>query len=259
MGKMTWYKISFDEVAQMKKVCDNDHAKIGELFCALMQTAETGETVELSDKRLESAYIMMCVNVERARAAYEKKCEKRVAAGSKGGKAKAAKQKSETTENADDSEPAFKPPSKTEFKDAAKHFCKEYEVSCDIFAATQLYEQLSKAGWTYSGLKIQHDYTWQAIIVAHLCNKANCFEYCSRGELENVTRTLASLGHDFDVETLEYLTLEKSGFNTWCLFGKEYHSLKDAIAGYYEQDEDETDGAEDPGDLPEPSRPYGAF
>ena len=257
MGNLTWYKMGFDEVEQMKNACENDYAKIGELCCALMQTAETGEPVTLSDQILQTAYNMMCVNVRRARSSYEKKCEKRAAAGSKGGKAKAAKRRSETAETADDSEPAFKPPSKTAFKEAVKHFCAERdEKTFDPYTADDLFYKLEKDHWKYYGLKITNKKMVDAIIVAELC---------MNGTVErDMARTLAKLGRSFTIDDIDNFWDDCCEYNprtdkiTITVNDEVYFSIVDAVKAYF-FDEDETDEADDHADPTKPSRDYSSF
>ncbi len=255
MGKLTWYQMKFDEVAQMKKVCDNDYAKIGELFCAVMQTAETGEPVVLSDSKLQVAYEMLCVGVGRARVAYDKECEKRAAAGSKGGKAKAAKRKSETAESANDLQPVFKPPSITGFRNIAKHFCKDYEEQeYDGYEVDNLFYELEKDQWEYHGLKITNKETVDAIIVAELVVPRykpiafNFARYCITHEKKS-----------FSVDAVEWVGEETDGAPPWTINGKQCTNLQQAVEEWYSDDVRETDEADDHADPPKTSRDYSSF
>ncbi len=258
MGKLTWFRMDFDVVAQMKKVCDNDYAKIGELFCAVMQTAETGESVAFSDQNLQTAYDMICVLVQRARSSYDKKCEKRAAAGSKGGKAKAAKQKSETAESANDLQPVFKPPTKTRFCDTAKHFYAKYEEDegrkYDRYEVENLFKKLKAAGWYYFDFKIQTDDLIDAIIVAELVvprYKPIAFhfaQYCKKHEEKS-----------FSLDAIEWVGEETDVAPPWTINGKQCTNLRQAVEEWYSDDVRETDEADDHADPPKTSRDYSSF
>ena len=83
---LSWFKWQIRDIKSYREVFTNE--QMGELFFAVMETAESGEKVNVS-AAIRLAYLQMCNDIEVARAAYIKKCEQNAKNGAKGGRAKA--------------------------------------------------------------------------------------------------------------------------------------------------------------------------
>lgn len=139
--------------------------QIGEIFLAVMETVKTGEQVELSDKILSFPYLTFCKKVENARNKYIDTCEKRAIAGAKGGKAKAEKSRNPTDEGT-----KFKPPTKTDFKNATKYVYNHYfdGEKFDVYSIEKLYNSYQQEGWKCdNGKAIGSNYHIECIIAAY--------------------------------------------------------------------------------------------
>lgn len=160
---LSYFKWEVADVDIMRSLYSKE--QIGEIFLAVMETVKTGERVELSDKFLSFPYLTFCKKVENARNKYIDTCEKRAIAGAKGGKAKAEKSRNATDEGI-----KFKPPTKTDFKNATKYIYNRYfdGEKFDVYSIEKLYNSYQQKGWKCDNEKtIGSNYHIECIIVAY--------------------------------------------------------------------------------------------
>lgn len=159
---LPWLKWFTKDVKNYREVFNNE--QMGELFFAVMKTVESNERVEVSNE-IKFAYLQLCTAVDEAKAAYFKKCETNAMNGAKGGKAKAASTKLEAKEN------GFKPPSKTEFRNMAKHICKKYDFSCcDAYEIDTAFDFYATNNWAVDGIPIRNKKQLECAAYAQLCD-----------------------------------------------------------------------------------------
>ncbi len=202
--------------------------QMGELFFAVMETAETGVTVKVSD----SIKVPYRMSIRGAIAAHVKAVqthETRVAAGRSGGiaKAKAAKARKEEQNTT-----AFKPPTKTEFKNMAKHIRAEYDLDLDAYEIDRLYDDLVGSGWNYRGAQLTTRKQIEAIIYAVASNDFNYTSavrmFLEKGYTDLEAETLDILACDYD-EDREAWQLVKGG--PW------YSTIEEAVDAYLSEDD----------------------
>lgn len=161
---LSWYKWPVDQVKGFKESLNNE--QMGELFFAVMETVETGNKVEVSAE-LKVVYSMLCIDVERTRAAYKNKCENLAKNGSKGGKAKA-----ENKANAKN-ETSFKPPTKTAFKEMAKYIAHKEGLNFINYEIQNLYDSLSESDWKIYNRPITKKYQLEAYVLTILAKSTD--------------------------------------------------------------------------------------
>lgn len=201
--------------------------QMGELFFAVMETAETGVTVEVSD----SIKVPYRMSIRGAIAAHVKAVqthEVRVAAGRSGGKAKAAKARKE-----EQNTPTFKPPTKTEFKSMAKHIRKRFDLDLDEYEIGRIYDDLAGSGWKYSRAPVTTRKQIEAIIYAVTLGD---FNYMT------AVRLFLEKGYtDLEADTIEILTWGYDGDRqAWQLVkpnGPWYSTIEETVDAYLSEDD----------------------
>ena len=154
--QMSWHKWFVSDAESFKELTNE---QMGKMFFAVMETVKTGEKVEVSDD-IKLVYAIYIQKVFAAQVAYKNKCNKNAKSGQKGGLAKAENQRKrkEEQQNSEeeqaettDEKNTFKFPSKTEFKNMAKHLVKTQEskfyylpLTFDNYEITELYEEISE-------------------------------------------------------------------------------------------------------------------
>lgn len=181
--KLSYFKWEVKDTDALSEVFTNE--QIGALFLAVMHTVKTGEKVEPSDAALKYPYLTLFQKVESSQKKYNETCRVRAISGAKGGKAKAA-----NAEKAKEKEQGFKPPSKTEFRNIAKHIYNKYFEHCkfDTYEIDTLFEQYKNQNWSFNN---QFDITTNGQIEAILYAKAmkdNTGEYIGFKLLSEVTK-----------------------------------------------------------------------
>lgn len=86
--------------SQYEAVAELSTAQKGELFDALFQYVKTGEEPNFSDRETKMAFNFMRIQIDRDNAKYEEVCERRRAAGRKGGRPRKQVDSEETNASA---------------------------------------------------------------------------------------------------------------------------------------------------------------
>ena len=126
--------------------------------------------------------------------------------GSKGGKAKAAKAKAKAAEEAkakaaeeaeeEANEAEVKPPSKTDFRNMAKHICKEVDYDADAYEIDSAYDEFVLDEWSFMSIPLPTNKTlFESVVLWYLTND---------------TRVLAMLRYAVEKNrTLSFKTIDK--------------------------------------------------
>ena len=215
---LSWYKWPVDQVKGFKESLNNE--QMGELFFAVMETVETGNKVEVSAE-LKVVYSMLCIDVERTRAAYKNKCENLAKNGSKGGKAKA-----ENKANAKN-ETSFKPPTKTYFKNMMKKIAHDYEMKYFDNLAEDVYKSLCEAGWKVFDNPISTNTQIEAYCLSLLARENGDDILFSCGT------NLLKIDSDVDVDMVYdfYLDFDENR-GIWNIHGTTYREVKEAAKAF---------------------------
>ncbi len=193
---LPWLKWFTKDAKNYREVFNNE--QMGELFFAAMKTVENNEKVEVSSE-IKFAYLQLCTTIDEARTAYFKKCETNARNGAKGGKAKAAKAEVKKDE--------FKPPSKTDFKNIAKHICKEYSIEdCDQYTINNMFEELTKNNWCFDEIPIASKAILECIVFCYLTKEKITFD---------LLRESLICGHGKEFTDIDFFTEELLGFYDW--------------------------------------------
>ena len=150
MVSLPWHKWRIEDYRVFRDSLTNE--QMGTLFFAIMNTADTGDIIEVPDE-IRVAYRLCVQQVLAARTAYSHRCEVNTKNGANGGRKKTENAKAKNTKL-----DTFIPPSKTGFKKLAKEMRQESGyiyftgVSVDEF-----YEELSAANWMIGDVKIESE------------------------------------------------------------------------------------------------------
>lgn len=146
-GGLYWFKWTVADDDVCRASIDDMH--MGKLHYAVMDYVRTGQRQELPES-IRFAYDMFCAKVDIARKAYQSKVEKLAENGAKGGRKKAENAKRKEAERA-----IFTPPTKTEFRNMAKHYKSSADLEFDAHELDQFYNELAEADWAIGGVKIE--------------------------------------------------------------------------------------------------------
>ena len=186
--QMSWHKWFVSDAESFKEL---NNEQMGKMFFAVMETVKTGEKVEVSED-IKLVYAIYIQKVFAAQVAYKNKCNKNAKSGQKGGLAKAENQRKRKEEQQNSEEKqaettdknnTFKFPSKTEFKNMAKHLVKTQEMYClpltfDDYEITELYEEISERQ-EWKSLKIASKTMLKNICYVFLADlEENSNKYC---------------------------------------------------------------------------------
>ena len=192
--------------------------KMGYLFYAVMETMETGLKVDVIDE---------------IKAAYEWYFPKVIASRNKGieiskKRSNAAEKSAEVRRQKKENANKWTPPSKTAFKEMAKHIIKEYSVtSCDAYKITEIYEDLSRRNWVVYNLEIASNIVLKAVFLAFATENAY------------IVQALIKSGQiDFDTETIADIADARMSANMWEYDTKKFTNIQDLISYFYRDDEE---------------------
>ena len=228
--KLTWFKWYLDDVKALREVFTEE--QIGIFFLAAMDTLETGElNIDSLPQEMQIPFRIFSNKVFSARRVYAHKCEVNARNGAKGGRAKADNARKK---NADDPlAPTFKPPTKTEFKNMAKHIRAEYDLDLDAYEIDRIYDDLAGSGWNYRGAQLTTKKQIEAVIYAAASNDFNS---------KSAVRLLLEKGYtDLEAETLDILACDyDEGREAWQLVkgGPWYSTIEEAVDAYLSEDDD---------------------
>ena len=213
--RLAWVKWSVEDADICRNALEN--RQMGELFFAVMHYAGTGERPKVSPD-IQFAFDMFAANVDSFRTAYKKTCEERAENGAKGGRKKAENAKSKKVENT-----TFTPPTKTEFRNMAKHYKSMEEAEFDDFDLYQFYADLVSSDWTIDGVRIKSQDALEAAFFArfYTYNKwSNTWEHFKR--------VFSLSGGDLEIwDRFEDCFNEDRG--SWEVDGTTYNNGSDAV------------------------------
>lgn len=115
--------------SQYEAIAELSAQQKGELFDALFQYVSTGEEPQFSDREIKMAFNFMRIQIDRDNAKYEEVCERRRAAGRKGGRPRKQTDSSET--NASDEKQKKQMVFSESKKSKSKHNDNEYDNDND--------------------------------------------------------------------------------------------------------------------------------
>lgn len=228
-SKLSWFKWTVDDAKMLQEVFTEQ--QVGIFFLAVMKAVETGElNVDSVPPEMQLSYRMFCQKVFAAISAYTNKCETNARNGSLGGRAKADNARKK---NADDlPAPTFKPPTKTEFKNMAKHIRAEYDLDLDAYEIDRIYDDLAGSGWNYRGAPLTTRKQIEAVIFAVALDN---IDYLT------AVRLFLEKGYtDLEAETLEILVEDyNKDLKKWQLGrgGPWYSTIEEAVDAYLSDDD----------------------
>lgn len=225
-GKLFWHKWTVEDAKIFREVLTNE--QMGELFFAIMETVDTGNLTTVS-KEIEMAYKMYCSKVEGARTAYRNKCDKLAENASLGGKAKAKNREGAEKDT------GFKPPTKTDFRNMAKHICRVYELNYDNYEIDNLYERLSGDGWCIEDKRIKEKNEIFAVVYAHFTDMNYDRVYFLNNTIRYFYKTFnVENKHDLDIDVLQGFENKKDEErNFWEIDNKIYREPLAAIEAFF--------------------------
>lgn len=162
-GKLSWFKWTVEDAKLLSETLTE--TQVGTIFLAVMKAAETGELdVDSVPPELQIVYRLYCQKAFAAISAYSHKCEVNARNGAKGGRAKA--DNARKANDASQTVHTFKPPTKTEFKNMAKHIRSEFDVDLDAYEIDRIYDVLAGSEWKYGGAPLTTRSQIEAVIYA---------------------------------------------------------------------------------------------
>lgn len=193
---LPWFKWFTKDARNYREVFSNE--QMGELFFAAMITVENNEKVEVSNE-IRFAYLQLCTAIDEARAAYLKKCEINRNNRNKGGKAKTAKAEVKKDE--------FKPPTKTDFRNMAKHICKKYNIeNCDQYTIDNILEKLAKNNWCFDKIPITSKAIIECVVFCYLTEEKVAFD---------LLREALICGYENQFTNIDFFVDELLSFYDW--------------------------------------------
>lgn len=232
--KLSWFQWDIDDANLLRETLTE--TQVGIIFLAVMKVAETGELdLDSIPPELQITYRLFSQKAFAARAKYDHKCEVNARNGAKGGRAKADNARKK---NADDPPaPAFKPPTKTEFKNMAKHIRSEYGLDLDAYEIDRTYDDLAVSGWNYRGAQLTTRKQIEAVIYAVALGD---YDYIS------AVRLFLEKGYtDLEAETIDILMCDyDSDHKAWQLVkprGPRYSTIEEVVDAYLSDHESDDD------------------
>lgn len=217
---LPWLKWFTKDVKNYREVFSNE--QMGELFFAAMKKVENNEAVAVSNE-IKFAYLQLCTAIDEARAAYFEKCETNAKNGAKGGKAKAAKAKAKKDE--------FKPPSKTDFRNMAKHICREYDIeNCDQYTIDNIFDEFSDKNWKFYNASLKSKSLLECATFFELTKDILSFRILLKAIKEN---------YDINLNTLVECSLGyNEDLNEYYIDGKSFKNEDDLLMYFYGDEEE---------------------
>lgn len=178
MSKLVYFKWTIDDTEVLKENLTPE--QIGLFFTAVMDYVATGIIAEVPSD-LKVLYADYRKRIDRAQGAYDQKCAKNAANGSKGGKAKAKNAKAAGSDK--EAPPAkFKPPTRKQFYDAVEKQANEDEeyVMPDDYDIDCFFDSLDESGWQIGQTPIRCRQDWEyAISAKFFSNEDSPFYYAA--------------------------------------------------------------------------------
>ncbi len=143
-GEFAYYKLEFSDFETIRDSLPPEQGML--LLGAIVEYAKSGTAVEVPQEA-KLFYAMLQKKQDRAKAKYDELCQKNRENGAAGGLAKARNAKAGA--DGDTKPKRFKPPTLTQFKNAAKRFIDQDLLSdgVDSYDIELFYDELNESGW----------------------------------------------------------------------------------------------------------------
>lgn len=161
-SKLNYFKWFVSDTELLEDQLDLE--QIGTLFIAVMKYVRDGVEEKVPDA-IKWPYADYRRRVDASRSKYDNKCATNAANGRKGGQAKASKARAAAGEK------KFKPPTRTIFRTAAKHFLEEGEIDAEKYDIDCFFEELENESWRISGEPIINRDDWETALIAKFPNE----------------------------------------------------------------------------------------
>lgn len=220
---LPWLKWFTKDAKNYREVFSNE--QMGELFFAAMKTVENNEKVEVSNE-IRFAYLQLCTTIEEARSAYLKKCEINRNNRNKGSKAKTAKAKAKKDE--------FKPPNKTDFRNMAKHICREYDIeNYDQYTIDNVFDELAKNHWCFNKNQITSKAIMECVVYYYLTKDKVVYDLINEAFVNGYINQFTGLNFLCD-ELLYFYDWDRNSYRTT---EKEHVDVSEFLQWFFSDEE----------------------
>lgn len=156
-GRFAYIQLYFDDVERYNELLTD--AELGQLLCAVVRYSKTG-VKESVPEAIKWPYSEQRQKIDGAHRKHQEKCAQNALNGAKGGRAKAenARTKQESKPLA---KPAFAPPTKTEFRNAARDMRRKEDIDYTDGQLDDFYDALRDEGWKINNTPIESRTIWK--------------------------------------------------------------------------------------------------